>query len=105
MPTTHTDEAGSLRRTWEKVATVLAVIGLADLFGQLIKWAAAIHWIITKYAIVRGWLFGWLPFHIPAELHDIIVLLLIFYSVANGGAYQRTGETLTKRLLHELRTL
>src|SRR6266849_1763124 len=42
MPTTHTDEAGSLRRTWAKVATVLAVIGLADLFGQLIKQAHVI---------------------------------------------------------------
>jgi hypothetical protein len=34
---------GPLRRTWEKIATVLAAIGLIDLSSQLIKWASLIH--------------------------------------------------------------
>jgi hypothetical protein len=83
-------QAGWLRRTWEKIATVLAVIGLIDLSSQLIHWAALIHWVATKYAIVRAWLFGWLPFHIAPEWHDPIVLFLIFFSVTNLGYYQKT---------------
>jgi hypothetical protein len=97
MPTVDTEASvarvGWVRRTWEKIATVIAVIGLADLSGQLIKWAAAIHLVITKYAIVKAWLFGWLPFHIPPEWHDPIVLLLIFLSVTNMGVYRETGKT------------
>jgi DNA-binding transcriptional MocR family regulator len=68
-----------LRNTWEKVATVLAVIGLIDVSGQLIHWAELIHWIAEHYAAVRTWLFGWLPFHIPVEWHDPIVLFFIFF--------------------------
>jgi hypothetical protein len=79
-----------LRRTWEKVATVLAVIGLVDLTGQLIKWAAVIHWVVTKYAIAKAWVFGWLPFHIPPEWHDTIVLASILLSVTNIGVYRET---------------
>jgi len=71
----------------------LAVIGLIDVSQQLIDWAAFIHRIVEKYAIVRAWLFGWLPFHIPPEWHDPIVLLLIFFSVTNAGIYRRTKGT------------
>ena len=95
-------QAGWLGRTWEKVATVLAVIGLADLSGQLIKWAAAIHWIITKYAIVRAWLFGWLPFHIPPEWHDPIVLFIILFSVTNVGVYRSTQHTFVFHFFKEM---
>jgi hypothetical protein len=83
-------KAGWLRRAWERVATVLAVIGLIDVSSQLIHWAKLIHEIAEKYAIVRSWLFGWLPFHIPPEWHDPIVLFLIFFSVTNLGYYQTT---------------
>jgi hypothetical protein len=31
---------------------VLAVIGVAGVAGQLITWAAVVHWIAEKYAIV-----------------------------------------------------
>jgi hypothetical protein len=86
--------AGVLRRSWEKIAIVLAVIGLVDVSSQLIKWAASIHWIATKYAIVRAWLFGWLPFHIPPEWHDPIVLFLIILSVTNVGVYRETGPSI-----------
>jgi hypothetical protein len=85
--------ASPLRPVWEKIATVLAVIGLVDVTGQLIKWATVIHWIAEKYATVRVWLFGWLPFHIPPEWHDPIVSLLILFSVTNVGVYRRTGRT------------
>jgi hypothetical protein len=85
-----TPQAGLLHRTWEKVATALAVIGLVDLTGQLIKWAAVIHWVVAKYAIVTAWLFGWLPFHIPPEWHDAIVLSSILLSVTNIGVYRET---------------
>jgi hypothetical protein len=77
------------------------VIGLADLSGQLIKWAAVIHWIVTKYAIVRAWLFGWLPFHIPLEWHDPIVLFLILLSVTNMALYRETGHSILSLLLHK----
>jgi hypothetical protein len=81
------------RWAWEKVGMVLAIIGLADLFGQLIKWASAIHWVIDHYRIARIWLFGWLPFHIPPEWHDPIILIFIVFSVVNIGLYRRTGRT------------
>jgi hypothetical protein len=82
-----------LRRGWEKMATVLAVIGLIDVSSQLIHWAKLIHEIAEKYAAARTWLFSWLPFHIPLELHDPIVLLLILFSVTNIGLYQGTGRS------------
>jgi len=101
---TNYTEASWLRRTWERVATVLAVIGLIDVSSQLIHWAALIHWVVTNYAIVRTWLFGWLPFHIHLEWHDPIVLFLIFLSVTNVGYYRRTGHTIVEvlRLLTRL---
>jgi len=80
------------RSTWEKVATVLSLIGLVDLTSQLIKWAGLIHWLAVRYAGVRSWLFSWLPFHIPPEWHNYIVLLMIFLSVANVGFYKQTGK-------------
>jgi hypothetical protein len=85
---------GLVCRSWEKVATVIAVIGLIDLSGQLIKWAALIHWIAEHYAAVRTWLFGWLPWHIPPEWHDPIVLFLILFSVTNVGLYRRKRYTI-----------
>src|SRR5262249_17757176 len=66
------------------------------------KWAALIHWIATKYAIVREWLFGWLPFHIPPEWHNHIVFVLIYLSVANLGVYQETGQAFVRTVLKEL---
>jgi hypothetical protein len=86
------------RSTWEKLATVLAVISLIDLSSQLVKWAALIHWIVENYALVKNWLFGWLPFHIPPEWHDYILLFFIIFSVTNVGFYQRTGRTFARQL-------
>jgi hypothetical protein len=91
-----TQRNGWLRRAWEawlRVAGFLAIIALVDLTGQLIRWAAWVHWLATQYAIARAWLFGWLPFHIPPDWHDPIILLLIFFSVTNMGSYQSTGYT------------
>ena len=65
---------------------------LVDLTSQLIKWAGLIHWLAVRYAGVRSWLFSWLPFHIPPEWHNYIVLLMIFLSVANVGFYKQTGK-------------
>ena len=86
------------RTAWEWVCGVLALIGVVDVTSQLIKWAALIHWIVEKYAAVRVWLFGWLPFHVPPELRDYILLFLIFMSVTNVGFYQRTGRMYVKQL-------
>lgn len=47
-------QASWMRRYWEKVATVLAVIGLIDVSSQLIHWAKLLHEIAEKYAIVRS---------------------------------------------------
>jgi hypothetical protein len=96
---TSTARPAWLSLTWEKVATVLAIIGLADLSSQLIKWAALIHWAVTKYAIVRAWLFGWLPFHVPPEWHDYIVLFSILLSVTNVGVYRETGASFRSFLI------
>jgi hypothetical protein len=54
------------RWTWEKLATVPAVISLIDLNRQ----ASLIHWIVEKYAIIKNWLFGWLPFHVPPSVGE-----------------------------------
>jgi hypothetical protein len=98
MPTTDieapTKHAGWFGRTWHKIATVLAAIGLVDVTGQLIKWASIIHWIAERYAVVRGWVFSWLPLRLPPEWHDPTVLFLILFSVTNVGLYRRTGHTL-----------
>jgi hypothetical protein len=91
-----TERTGWLSRTWrwwEKISAFLAIVALVDLTKQLIEWAKLIHEIAEKYAAVRAWLFGWLPFHVPPELHDPIVLLLLFFSVTNVGVYQRTKGT------------
>jgi hypothetical protein len=71
------------------------------LSSQLIHWAALIHWIVAQYALAKAWLFGWLPFHIPPEWHDPIVLGLILLSVTNMGLYRETGYTIVSLLLHK----
>jgi hypothetical protein len=92
--TTHNSWLHRAWRYWEKVAAFLAIIALVDLTRQLIEWAAWVHWIAEKYAAVRTWLFGWLPFHVPPEWHDPIVLLFVFFSVTNVGVYRRTGHSI-----------
>jgi hypothetical protein len=96
-----TTSAGPLRRRWEKIATVLAVIGLVDLTGQLIKWAALIHWVAEKYAAIRTWAFSWLPFHIPPKWHDPIVLSLVTFSVLHVYVYQKTGRSSSETLRND----
>jgi hypothetical protein len=59
----------------------LAIIGLADLFSQQIKWAGAINWIIADYRIAEVWLFGWLPFQLPPQWQDYILLSGILFGV------------------------
>jgi hypothetical protein len=86
-------------RAWEKIATGLAVIGLIDLTGQLIKWAAAVHWLVEKYRIVKVWLFGWMPFYIPPEWHDYVLLFCVMFSVVNVGFYRRTGKPFIPKLI------
>lgn len=83
-----------IRRYWEKVAVIIGVLGLADLFHDIVQWAAAIHLVIAKYHAIKVWLFGWLPFHIPPQLHDIIILSLVLFSVTNVGFYKRTGRSI-----------
>ncbi len=91
--------ASWLRRSWEKIATVIAMIGLIDLSSQVIKWAKVTHEITEKYAAVRTWLFSWLPWPIPPEWHDPIVLFLIFFSLTNVGLYRRTKQTIVSNIL------
>lgn len=81
-----------LANVWSITATVLAIISLVDLTHQLVEWAAFIHKIAEKYAEVRGWCFNRLPFRIPKEWHDYVVLGFIFFSVGNVGYYRRTGH-------------
>ena len=87
------------RSAWEKLATALAVISLVDLSGQVIKWAALIHWIVEGYVVVRNWLFGWLPFHVPPEWRNYIVLFFVLFSVTNVGFYKRIGRTYVTQLI------
>jgi hypothetical protein len=89
---------GWVRRNWEMLATVLAVISLIDLSSQLIKWATLIHWLVERYGFVRNWLFGWLPFRVPPEWRNYIVLFLVLFSVTNVGFYKRMGRTYVKQL-------
>jgi hypothetical protein len=77
---------------WSKAATILAIIGLVDLTHQLIEWAGIIHQIATKYAAVREALFAWLPFHVPHEWHNVIVIGTLLFSIINVGFYRSTGR-------------
>src|SRR2546422_690415 len=88
-----------LASVWSITATVLALIGLVDLTHQLVEWAAFIHEIAEKYAEVRGWCFNRLPFRIPKEWHDYVVLGFIFFSVGNVGYYRRTGHVFLYQIL------
>jgi hypothetical protein len=90
------------RRHWDKIASVLAIIGLCDLTSQLVKWVAGIHWVVSHYAVAKAWVFSWAPFHIPPEWHDVIVLFLILFSVTNIGFYQRIGRSYTGELARSL---
>ena len=92
-------------RWWEKAGSVLAIFGLADLFGQFVKWAGIVHWLVSQYAAAKAWVFSWLPFHIPPEWHDPIVLLLVLFTVTNLGFYRRTGRTYAHHLLVWARSL
>src|SRR5688572_7055942 len=85
-------------KKWEKIGSVLAILGLADLFGQTIKWAAGIHWIVSKYSIAKAWLFSFAPFHIPPEMHEPIVISLILFSVTSIGFYREIGRTYTGQI-------
>jgi hypothetical protein len=80
----------SLERIWFFVSSALAIIALVDLGKQLITWASLIHWIAERYAAAREWLFGWIPFHIPPDWHDFILLSAVFFSVVSAGYYKRT---------------
>jgi hypothetical protein len=80
------------RRVFERIMTVLAIIGLIDVAKQLVEWAELIHSVADKYRFVKEWLFAWLPFHIPPEWHDYIILLSILFTVTSVGFHQRTGR-------------
>jgi hypothetical protein len=90
---------GRAWRWWEKAGSVLAIFGLADLFRQFVEWAGIIHWLVSQYSTAKAWVFSWLPFQIPPELHDYIVLLITLFTVINVGFYQRTGRTYIGQLL------
>lgn len=84
---------------WKKVATFLTILGLADFFSQSVKWANAIHWLVSHYASAKLWLFSWLPLHVPAEWHDVIIITLITFSITNIGFHQKTGKTYAAHLV------
>jgi hypothetical protein len=84
------DRPGWPRWVCEKIGMALAILGLADLFSQQVKWAAAIDWIIADYRIAEAWLFGSLPFHIPAEWQDYISLSGILFGVTAAGNHRET---------------
>ena len=88
-----------LRDLWPKLATALAVVGLIDLTHQLIEWAGLIHTIASEYTVVRTWIFSLLPFRIPPEWHDCIVLVCILFSVTNIGFYKKTGKIFPFQML------
>jgi len=96
----RTEPTGWLQSAWEKVATVIAVIGLIDVSGQLIKWAAVVHWIAEHYADMRTWLFGWLPFHISSGWQNSIVLCSSYLTAMNVGLYRKTKRTIISHLLN-----
>ena len=103
----HADQPSLLSRTWkrwEKIGSVLAILGLADLFGQVVKWAAGIHWVVSKYVAARSWVFSWAPFHIPPEWQHSIVLFLLVFSVTSIGFYQRTGKYYGRAVYDHLRS-
>jgi hypothetical protein len=95
-------KGGWLRRSWEMIATVIAVIVLVDLSSLVVKWAKLIHEIAEKYAAARTWLFGLLPWPIQPEWHDPVVLFLIFFSLTNVGLYRSRKHTIVSYILRNL---
>jgi hypothetical protein len=77
---------------WQRTNTVLAIIGLASVFEDSVRWATAIHWVVEQYRVIRDWLFGWLPFRIPETWQDFTVLVLIWFSVTSAGYYSATRK-------------
>jgi hypothetical protein len=88
-----------LGRVWDKISLALTVLGLIDVTSQLVEWAEFIHWIVQKYKIWRDWLFYFLPFHIPEEWRNYVVILGLAFSVTNIGYYKRTGKLYILQLI------
>jgi len=83
-------EAGSDWPRWagEKIATILAVIGLADLFSKQVAWSPAIRWVIGDYRTATAWLFGWLPSPVSSDWQDYILLSGILFAVTAAAHYK-----------------
>jgi hypothetical protein len=81
------------RKWWGHAGSILFILGLANLFDNVLNWARNVNWIVSKYAGVREWFFAWLPFSVHPIWQDIIVIVLVVFTVTNIGFYQRTGRT------------
>ena|ERR1700683_103929 len=87
------------RSPWNVIAVPLALMALVDLTGQRIEWAALPDWLAEKYATWTSWAFSWSPIHIPGEWHNYIVLVCIFFSVANSSYRRKTDNSFIADLL------
>ena len=79
---------------WSKTASFLAILSLIDVTHQVVEWATFIHAIVSRYVAIRELLFGWLPFHVPQEWHNYVILACVTLSVSNIGFYRATGKIL-----------
>jgi hypothetical protein len=100
MATTETEastvRAGWLGSIWRIIATAFAVIGLVDFARQsIVEWPTGVHRFATQYAIERDWLFGQLPFSVPPEWRDFILLFVILFIVMNVVFYERNRRVFT----------
>jgi hypothetical protein len=86
-------------RVWDKISIALTILGLIDVTGQVIKWAALVHRLAEIYGNWRDWLFRFLPFQVPPEWHNFVVIGAIIFSVTNIGFYRRTGKIFALQLI------
>lgn len=79
-------------RYWRRIALVLALFNLASLFDNYVKWSRWINLAVSHYQAARDWAFAWLPFRVPEDWRDIVVLFLVLLSLTVGGVRSSTGH-------------
>lgn len=97
------ERGSTFSRLWVWASTPLAVIGLASLAEDVVKWARSISYIVEHYKIVKtkSFLFiaPYLPFDFPDAWRDSAILCAVLFSVTSLGYYKKTGRSLLYALI------
>lgn len=85
-------------RWWRRIGLLMNSVGLASLFDNVVKWARWIHWTIGQYRFVRDWAFGLLPFQLPDDWRDSVVIAFVILVTTLKGLELQDRLWLIKRL-------